>query len=463
MAKLVSIHGRDHRMPFSRGSADPGGGDIPALKADWIYVGTYPTDPNTTVDSPPFENGAVNEGGQAVPARFRFAPDQRLDIEGAWDATDGVASWHLPATWIPDKTKKIVISDDAGNIKVVQVQGVDDADPGAVIPITATSMAGATGPRGTSGTPGATGAPGPTGATGPAGATGAGATGATGPAGPTGPGAGATGATGPQGATGSPAGATGPTGATGSVGNSWKGLWAALTAYVAGDIVDYAGSMYIALASTTGDIPDSSPTKWDLMVEMGLTGATGPAGATGATGPAGATGAAGSPGGATGATGPAGATGAGGSAGSAGATGATGPAGATGPSAVTEAPGSDDTATGLVVNLTAGESVAMGDPVYVKSDGKVWKSDADTATTFPAIGIATTTAAADASVTVLLIGIARHDAWSWTVGGVVYLSTSSGLTQTQPSATDNAIQIIGIATHADRLYVNPQLVWITHT
>jgi hypothetical protein len=130
---------------------------------------------------------------------------------------------------------------------------------------------------------------------------------------------------------------------------------------------------------------------------------------------------------------------------------------------VTAAPGSDDTASGVKIDLTAGESLAMGDPVYIKSDGKVWKADADTAGTFPAIGLAITTAAANATVTVLLLGIARHDAWAWTVGGIVYLSTSSGLTQTQPSATDNAIQIIGIADAATRIYVNPQLVWITHT
>jgi hypothetical protein len=288
---------------------------------DWVYV-TYTGDTRTaadgtalaTSDSPSFENGATPEAVPAVQPRFRFAPDRRLDIEGAWDATDGVASWHMPTLWIPDFTKKIVISDDAGNIKVVEVQGVDDADPGAVIPSSATSLAGATGPRGTAGTPGATGAPGPTGATGPVGATGAGATGATGTQGPTGPGGGATGSTGPAGATGSPGGATGATGATGSVLNSWKGLWAGLTAYAAGDIVEYAGSTYIAIASTTGDLPDSSPTKWSLMAEMGFTGATG-AGTAGATG-------AGGPAGATGATGPAGATGAG-------ATGATGPKGIT--------------------------------------------------------------------------------------------------------------------------------------
>jgi hypothetical protein len=264
---------------------------------DWVYVGTFPTDSLTTSDSPPFENGAVREAPPAVPPRFRFAPDRRLDIEGAWDSTDGVPSWHMPTLWVPDYTKKIVISDDVGNIKVVQVQGVGDADPGAVIPITATSMAGATGPRGTIGTSGATGATGSQGPTGAQGATGAGTTGATGPVGASGSPGGATGATGPAGASGSPGGATGATGATGSVLNTWKGPWGALTAYVPGDLVTYFGSTYIAIANTTSEQPDTTPASWELFSQMGYTGPTGPAGSSGATGSVGATGATGPGGG----------------------------------------------------------------------------------------------------------------------------------------------------------------------
>jgi hypothetical protein len=188
-----------------------------------------------------------------------------------------------------------------------------------------------------------------------------------------------------------------------------------------------------------------------------VTGPTGPTGTTGTTGPTGPTGAAG----VTGPTGPTGTTGATGSTGPTGTTGTTGPTGPTGPSAFTT-PGSDLTVTGITRDYTAGESVAFGDPVYVKSDGKVWKADADTAAAYPAVGFATGTAAANATVTVLLLGVARKDAWTWTVGGIVYLSTSSGLTQTQPSATDNAIQVLGIAEAATRIYVNPQLVYITH-
>jgi hypothetical protein len=62
----------------------------------------------------------------------------------------------------------------------------------------------------------------------------------------------------------------------------------------------------------------------------------------------------------------------------------------------------------------------------------------------------------------LFHGIGRYDTWAWTVGGVVYLSTTgtSGntLTQTAPTGTGKVVQILGIATHADRIYFYPQLV-----
>jgi hypothetical protein len=48
----------------------------------WIYVGTYPTDPDTTPDSPPFENGWENSGGGARRLRFRRNSDWSLDVEG---------------------------------------------------------------------------------------------------------------------------------------------------------------------------------------------------------------------------------------------------------------------------------------------------------------------------------------------------------------------------------------------
>ena len=87
-----------------------------------------------------------------------------------------------------------------------------------------------------------------------------------------------------------------------------------------------------------------------------------------------------------------------------------------------------------------------------------------TLATAPAAGIALATATADNPVAVLLHGNARLDSWDWTVGGLVYLDSGGGLTQTQPDGTDEVIQVVGIAhPNADTLYVNPQLTYITHT
>ncbi len=133
-------------------------------------------------------------------------------------------------------------------------------------------------------------------------------------------------------------------------------------------------------------------------------------------------------------------------------------------SILTAAPATDLTASGTIVSLTAGESLTFGMPVYIKSDGKMWKADANQATLFPAQFLALGTISADATGFFLVEGFARNDAWSWTVGGAIYLSITIGtMTQTQPSATDDCIQVLGFATHADRMLFRPSVDYITHT
>jgi hypothetical protein len=132
--------------------------------------------------------------------------------------------------------------------------------------------------------------------------------------------------------------------------------------------------------------------------------------------------------------------------------------------ALTAAPSSNNTANGITIELTANENQAFGDAVFIKSDGKAQLGDADSITTAICIGICTQTVSANNTATYLLQGIARNDSWNWTVGQPIYLSTTgtstNTLTQTAPSGTGDVVQIIGIATHADRMYVNPQLVTI---
>src|ERR1039458_5137803 len=68
-----------------------------------------------------------------------------------------------------------------------------------------------------------------------------------------------------------------------------EGAYNAGTAYTVGQSVSYLGSSYIALTSTTGNLPTNT-TYWQLLASIGNTGATGSTGSTGATGATGAAG-----------------------------------------------------------------------------------------------------------------------------------------------------------------------------
>lgn len=128
---------------------------------------------------------------------------------------------------------------------------------------------------------------------------------------------------------------------------------------------------------------------------------------------------------------------------------------------ITAAPAADVTAEGIKTSLTAAESLAFGNVTYVNSSGKMAKGDADAIATSSVIAMALGSISADAAGSFLLFGFVRNDAWNWTVGGLIYLSTTAGdLTQTAPSGTDDVVQILGVATHADRMFFNPQLVQV---
>jgi hypothetical protein len=64
----------------------------------------------------------------------------------------------------------------------------------------------------------------------------------------------------------------------------------------------------------------------------------------------------------------------------------------------------------------------------------------------------------------LQIGTARDDTWNWTVGGLIYASTTgttgNTLTQTAPSGTDDVVQIVGVAKSADYMDFIPNLMQV---
>lgn len=127
----------------------------------------------------------------------------------------------------------------------------------------------------------------------------------------------------------------------------------------------------------------------------------------------------------------------------------------------------DHRASGTAISLNANEAQAFGDVCFINSSGQAQLADADAIATAGVVAMCISpTVSADANGNYLLIGIARDDTWNWTVGGLIYLSTTgttgNTLTQTAPSGADDVVQVLGVATHADRMYFNPQLVQIEH-
>ena len=140
---------------------------------------------------------------------------------------------------------------------------------------------------------------------------------------------------------------------------------------------------------------------------------------------------------------------------------------ATATSAATVAIDEDPTnevASGMTTTFTAATNVVFGDVCYIDSAGKMEIGDADAIASSSCIGMAIATISADASGNFLLVGIACDTDWDWTVGGIVYLTvtgtSTNTLSQTAPTATDDVVQIMGVATHADRMYFKPELVQI---
>lgn len=131
------------------------------------------------------------------------------------------------------------------------------------------------------------------------------------------------------------------------------------------------------------------------------------------------------------------------------------------------APSSDHKVSGTIIALTANENQAFGDVCFINADGEAQLIDADTITTMSAVVMcADASISGNASGNYLLMGIARDDSWAWTVGGLIYgtITGTSGttLSQTAPLGENDVVQIMGVATHANRMLFKPQLVQIEH-
>lgn len=124
----------------------------------------------------------------------------------------------------------------------------------------------------------------------------------------------------------------------------------------------------------------------------------------------------------------------------------------------------DGTYSGNTMSGTAGETLAFGQPVYMKSDGKFWLADADAAATMPALGLVVVGGNAEATVYVLTHGLITETDWNWTVGATIYVAdgTAGAITATLADISDenDVVQVVGIAVHADSIFVNPSLTTV---
>lgn len=125
--------------------------------------------------------------------------------------------------------------------------------------------------------------------------------------------------------------------------------------------------------------------------------------------------------------------------------------------------------TEILYGRNAGESISQWDLVFFNSADNEWhQADANAAGEFPTRGVAV--ACSDDTwpcndgdgLEVMTRGVVRNDGWSFgTVGGTIFLSeTAGGMTQTAPSDSGDAVQVVGWALSDDEAYVNIAGHWL---
>ncbi len=142
---------------------------------------------------------------------------------------------------------------------------------------------------------------------------------------------------------------------------------------------------------------------------------------------------------------------------------------ASGSMLITASGSSDCSVSGITIQLTAGDTFAFGDVGVIDASENVQFAKADAIANCGMPVMCAEASIASGSIgTWLVIGVARNDAWSWTIGtnNFIFLSTQgttgNTLTQSSPSGTDNCIQILATTLAATRILFSPQSVIVEH-
>jgi len=119
-------------------------------------------------------------------------------------------------------------------------------------------------------------------------------------------------------------------------------------------------------------------------------------------------------------------------------------------------PTSSGSATGGVIITATVDANATGfaAALHMDTDGNWIEADASSTATMPCQALAMETGTG--SKKVLMQGFVKDTSWSWTIGGTLYVSATTGaMTQTAPSTTGEQVQAVGFATNTDKMYFNP--------
>lgn len=139
-------------------------------------------------------------------------------------------------------------------------------------------------------------------------------------------------------------------------------------------------------------------------------------------------------------------------------------------SIATYAIATDHSSNAIISECIAGESIAFGLPMYLKSDGKWYPAEASTSTKMTAksisLGITTEESASGYSGNLILFGTMRDDSWNWTPGGDIYVDKTGGLTQASADpdtyfTAGDTVQIIAFALSQTEIFVSPNFNYVT--
>jgi hypothetical protein len=116
-------------------------------------------------------------------------------------------------------------------------------------------------------------------------------------------------------------------------------------------------------------------------------------------------------------------------------------------------------ASGVIISdQTYGTTIAAGQAVYLKSDGKWYLTKADNpATSNGDLAIALDSGSAGTKGRLVKLGYVANTAWNFTPGVPIYLSsaTAGGLTSTRPTGIGAVIRDVGSAADTTTIYFEP--------